>query len=117
MPEPCRGGLQFGNRYFRCWKPEGHGSLDLEGAIAKSCDVYFYQLGLRLGLDAILDDGVLMGFRDRSGIDIQNEVSPIFPVQHRLLRPELRAPRLEQVGRDAQLRHRAGGEHPDASST
>lgn len=79
MPEPCRGGMQVGNRYFRCWKPEGHGNLDLEGAIAKSCDVYFYQLGLRLGLDAILRDGILMGFRDRSGIDLENEISPIFP--------------------------------------
>jgi len=79
MPEPCRGGLQMGNRYFRCWKPEGHGSLNLEGAIAQSCDVYFYQLGLRLGLDAILNDGVLMGFRDRSGIDMENEIAPIFP--------------------------------------
>ena len=79
MPEPCRGGLQVGNRYFRCWKPEGHGSLDLEGAIAKSCDVYFYQLGLRLGLDAILTDGVLMGFRDKSGIDLENEIAPIYP--------------------------------------
>ncbi|HOX20290.1 MAG TPA: penicillin-binding protein 2 [Gemmatimonadales bacterium] len=79
MPEPCRGGLQVGNRYFRCWKPEGHGSLDLEGAIAKSCDVYFYQLGLRIGLDAILSDGVLMGFRERSGIDLENEIAPIYP--------------------------------------
>lgn len=79
MPEPCRGGLQVGNRYFRCWQPEGHGSLDLEGAIAKSCDVYFYQLGLRIGLDAILSDGVLMGFRDRSGIDLENEIAPIYP--------------------------------------
>jgi penicillin-binding protein 2 len=69
----------MGNRYFRCWKPEGHGSLNLEGAIAQSCDVYFYQLGLRLGLDAILNDGVLMGFRDRSGIDMENEIAPIFP--------------------------------------
>ena len=79
MPEPCRGGLQVGNRYFRCWKPEGHGNLDLEGAIAKSCDVYFYQLGLRIGLDAILSDGVLMGFRERSGIDLENEIAPIYP--------------------------------------
>jgi penicillin-binding protein 2 len=79
MAEPCRGGLQVGNRYFRCWKKEGHGSLDLAGAIEKSCDVYFYQLGLRVGLDAILSDGVLMGFRDKSGIDIQNEIAPIFP--------------------------------------
>jgi penicillin-binding protein 2 len=41
--------------------------------------VYFYQLGLRLGLDAILQDGVLMGFRDKSGIDLENELSPIYP--------------------------------------
>jgi penicillin-binding protein 2 len=79
MPEPCRGGLRLGNRVFRCWKREGHGSLDLTGAVAASCDVYFYQLGLRLGLDAIIQDGLLMGFRDRSGIDLENELSPIYP--------------------------------------
>jgi penicillin-binding protein 2 len=79
MPEPCRGGLRLGNRVFRCWKKEGHGLLDLTGAVAASCDVYFYQLGLRLGLDAILQDGVLMGFRDKSGIDLENELSPIYP--------------------------------------
>ena len=113
MPEPCRGGLQVGNRYFRCWKPEGHGSLDLEGAIAKSCDVYFYQLGLRIGLDAILSDGVLMGFRERSGIDLENEIAPIYPVQRGVLRPEVRAARLEQVGRDAEFLDRPGREHPE----
>jgi penicillin-binding protein 2 len=79
MPTPCRGGLRLGNRIFRCWKKEGHGSLDLIGAVASSCDVYFYQLGLRLGLNAIVEDGVLMGFRDKSGIDLENEVDPIFP--------------------------------------
>jgi penicillin-binding protein 2 len=79
MPEPCRGGMRLGNRVFRCWKKEGHGSLDLTGAVAASCDVYFYQLGLRLGLEAIIQDGVLMGFRDRSGIDLENELTPIYP--------------------------------------
>ena len=79
MPEPCRGGLRLGNRVFRCWKKEGHGSLDLIGAVAGSCDVYFYQLGLRLGLDAIIQDGVFMGFRDKSGIDLEDELSPIWP--------------------------------------
>jgi penicillin-binding protein 2 len=79
MPVPCTGGFRMGNRVFRCWKKEGHGSLDLIGAVAASCDVYFYQLGLRLGLDAIVEDGVLMGFRDRTGIDLRNELSPIFP--------------------------------------
>jgi penicillin-binding protein 2 len=79
MPEPCRGGLRLGNRVFRCWKREGHGSLDLIGAVAASCDVYFYQVGLQLGLDAIIQDGVLMGFRDKSGIDLENELNPIWP--------------------------------------
>ncbi|MEO7984929.1 MAG: penicillin-binding protein 2 [Gemmatimonadales bacterium] len=79
MPQPCRGGLRLGNRVFRCWKKEGHGSLDLVGAVAASCDVYFYQLGLRLGLNAIIQDGVLMGFKDKSGIDLENEVDPIYP--------------------------------------
>ena len=79
MPVPCRGGLRMGNRVFRCWKKEGHGSLDLIGAVAASCDVYFYQVGLRLGLDAIIEDGVLMGFKDRAGIDLRNEVNPIYP--------------------------------------
>jgi penicillin-binding protein 2 len=53
--------------------------VDLTGAVAVSCDVYFYQLGLRLGLDAIIQDGVLMGFRDKSGIDLEDELSPIYP--------------------------------------
>jgi len=79
MPVPCRGGLRMGNRVFRCWKKEGHGSLDLIGAVAASCDVYFYQVGLRLGLDAIIEDGVLMGFKDRAGIDLRNELNPIYP--------------------------------------
>jgi penicillin-binding protein 2 len=79
MPQPCRGGMRLGNRVFRCWKKEGHGSLDLVGAVAASCDVYFYQLGLRLGLNAIIQDGVLMGFKDKSGIDLENEIDPIYP--------------------------------------
>ncbi|MEP7326258.1 MAG: penicillin-binding transpeptidase domain-containing protein, partial [Gemmatimonadota bacterium] len=79
MPIPCRGGLQFGNRYFRCWKKVGHGSLDLLGAIAQSCDVYFYQLGLRLQLPTILEEGIRLGFEDRTGIDLGSEIAPIFP--------------------------------------
>ncbi len=79
MPQPCRGGLQLGNRFFRCWKREGHGRLNLIGAIERSCDVYFYQLGVRLGINAILGEGTAMGFRERSGIDLSNELNPIFP--------------------------------------
>lgn len=79
MPEPCRGGYQYGNRFFGCWRREGHGSLDLSGAIRQSCDTYFYQLGLRLGLPYVLEEGSKLGFGDRSGIDIGHEVRPIWP--------------------------------------
>ncbi len=79
MPTPCRGALQFGNRPFKCWKKGGHGSLDLTGAIAASCDVYFYQLGLRIGLPGLLEDGNLLGFSDRSGIDLASESKPLLP--------------------------------------
>ena len=79
MPIPCTGGMQFGSRYFRCWKPEGHGYLDLKGAIAKSCDVYFYQLGLRLGIARLIAGGVSIGFDKKAGIDLPEELKPRFP--------------------------------------
>ena len=73
MREGCTGSLQYGNRVWRCWKPEGHGSLTLREAISKSCDVYFYQLGQLLGPDSILKVAREMGFGGRSGIDLDNE--------------------------------------------
>jgi len=79
MPQACRGGLQFGNRFFKCWKADGHGSLDLVGAIASSCDVYFYQLGLKLGVANILADGDTLGFRGISNVDIPGEIGPAYP--------------------------------------
>jgi len=79
MDQPCTGGFRFGSRVFKCWKREGHGSLDLTGAIATSCDVYFYQLGLKLGLNALLEDGVSFGLRDRTGIDLNNEARSFYP--------------------------------------
>jgi penicillin-binding protein 2 len=79
MEQPCRGSYQFGNRPFRCWEKEGHGSLTLAQAIEKSCDVYFYQLGLRLGLDRILPAGVEMAFGKATGVDVPQEVRSIWP--------------------------------------
>lgn len=79
MPIACRGGLQYGDRFFRCWNAEGHGSLTLEQAIAQSCDVYFYQLGLKLGLTSLLEDGNALGFRSRTGVDLPGELAPVFP--------------------------------------
>ncbi len=79
MPIPCRGGLQYGNRFFRCWQLEGHGDLNLEQAIAHSCDVYFYQLGLKLGVTSLLEDAVAWGGRARTGIDLPGELQSEFP--------------------------------------
>lgn len=79
MPIPCRGGLQYGNRYFRCWEARGHGDLTLTEAIAQSCDVYFYQLGIKLGVASLLEDANGWGFRGRTGIDLPGEVPSQFP--------------------------------------
>ena len=79
MPIPCRGGLPYYNRYFQCWKKDGHGDVTLAEAIQFSCDVYFYQLGLKLDLNNMLQDGVSLGFRERSGIDLPNEIVPSYP--------------------------------------
>jgi penicillin-binding protein 2 len=79
MPIPCRGGLQYGNRYFRCWKSDGHGDVNLAQAIQHSCDVYFYQLGLQLGVRNLLADAVRLGFREPTGVDLPGESRPQFP--------------------------------------
>src|SRR5439155_8303533 len=78
MPVPCSGGLRFGNRVFHCWRPSGHGSLDLSGAIANSCDVYFYQLGLRIGISTLLEEGTAMGFGQPTRVDLGSERSSFF---------------------------------------
>jgi len=79
MPIPCRGGLQYGNRFFRCWNARGHGDLTLTEAIAQSCDVYFYQLGIKLGVTSMLEDANAWGFRGRTGIDLPGEIPSEFP--------------------------------------
>lgn len=79
MPQACNGFYYFGNRAWRCWEKAGHGSLSLTQAIAKSCDVYFYQLGLKLGLSRLVAGGVQMGFDKKAGIDLPEELRPKFP--------------------------------------
>lgn len=81
QPIACTGGLQYGRRYFRCWEKRGHGSLDLAGAITHSCDVYFYQVGLKLGLSRLVGGGIDLQFGERSGIDLPNEYRPRFPTR------------------------------------
>lgn len=80
MPIPCTGGLSYAGRYWRCWYTAGHGSLSLANAIEKSCNVYFYQLGLQIGLQEFVEAGTRIGFDERTGIDLPNEARPIFPL-------------------------------------
>jgi penicillin-binding protein 2 len=79
MPQSCDGYYYYGNRPWRCWKKEGHGSLDLTGAIAQSCDVYFYQLGLKLGISRLVAGGVHLGFANKTGIDLPEESRSRYP--------------------------------------
>jgi penicillin-binding protein 2 len=79
MPESCNGYYYFGNRAWACWQKRGHGSLSLKEAISQSCDVFFYQLGLKLGLSRLIAGGVRLGFEKKTGIDIPEEFRPKYP--------------------------------------
>jgi penicillin-binding protein 2 len=76
MPIPCTGGMFFG-RYARCWSI--HGPQDLMHGILNSCDVYFYQVGIRIGLKRFMEVGTRLGFRKPTGIDLPTEVRNEFP--------------------------------------
>lgn len=75
----CRGGQYIYNRTFRCWKPGGHGTVNLRKAIAQSCDVYFYNLGMRLDIDVIAHYSRLLGMGSLTEIDLPNETSGLVP--------------------------------------
>ena len=79
MPISCTGGMAYAGRYSRCWKREGHGPQDLVQAIANSCNVYFYQLGIRLGLDVLAGEGTRLGFSRPTGVDVPGERVGTFP--------------------------------------
>ena len=76
---PCLGGMQFGNRVFKCWDLGGHGRLDMYGAIEQSCNVYFYQVGQLIGVDPFHEYMVKSGFGRKTGIDIVGEFEGIAP--------------------------------------
>ncbi len=78
---PCHGGYQFGARWFGCWKREGHGSLDFVGALEHSCDVYFYQIGPKLGLERLEETARAFGLGERTGVDLPQEKQGLVPDQ------------------------------------
>jgi penicillin-binding protein 2 len=77
MDVPCRGGYQFGRRWFGCHAV--HGWATLQDAIITSCDTYFYQIGLRLGLEELTRFGTAWRFAEKTGIDLPNEAENHFP--------------------------------------
>ena len=75
----CRGGFPYGGRVFRCWKKGGHGSVNIHRAIVESCDVFFYNLGLRLGVDRIHEMSDIIGLGRVTGIDLPGEKDGLVP--------------------------------------
>ena len=69
----CPGALKLPSRTFRCWRRSGHGSLNLTGALQHSCDVYFYQVGMKLGIDRLLKWAGKFGLGVPTGIDLPGE--------------------------------------------
>ena len=75
----CGGSFTIGNRVFKGWKEEGHGEINLEEALIHSCNVYFYQLGLRLGVKRIIRYARLFGLGKPTGIDLESEKPGFLP--------------------------------------
>lgn len=75
----CRGVYPYGNRDFRCWREEGHGTVNLHRAIVESCDIYFYQVGLKVGVDAIAHYAEEFGLGTLTGIALPHEKAGIVP--------------------------------------
>jgi len=75
----CTGVFPYGDRDFRCWKEGGHGTINLHRALAESCDTYFYQVGLKVGVDAIAHYASELGLGKKTGISLPHEKSGIVP--------------------------------------
>lgn len=77
----CTGALTLGNHTFHCWKKGGHGTLDLEGALKHSCDVFFYETARRLGIDKIQEVALELGLGETTGIELPGERSGFIPTR------------------------------------
>ncbi|MGE0733870.1 MAG: penicillin-binding protein 2 [Alphaproteobacteria bacterium] len=75
----CHGHLDLGSARFHCWKRGGHGAMQLLWGLKQSCDVFFYQTALKVGIDGIADMAHRLGLGSRLGIDIPGERSGLIP--------------------------------------
>ena len=77
----CDGKIEFGDRFYHCWKKEGHGSMNIENAIKESCDVFFYELSKKIGIDKIAQMAKEFGLGEKYQIGFENEKQGIVPSQ------------------------------------
>lgn len=77
----CPGQISFGNRTYRCWKKGGHGTVSLNRAIGESCDVYFYQVGMRVGVDSLAEYAQKLGLGKKTGAEMEFEKEGLTPTK------------------------------------
>jgi penicillin-binding protein 2 len=77
----CPGHYRFGNRTYRCWKHSGHGPVNLLKAIGESCDVYFYQVGQKVGVDVLAEYAEKLGLGKKTGVEMEYEKSGLAPTK------------------------------------
>ena len=75
----CPGYFPFAGRNYRCWRERGHGTVSLHQAIVQSCDVYFYQAGMKLGVDRIAKYARMLGLGQPSGLGLDREHPGLIP--------------------------------------
>ncbi len=75
----CKGGISYGRWHFGCWRKNGHNILSLKRAIIESCDVYFYEVGKRLGIDKLYNYALNLGLGKKTGIELGSEKSGLIP--------------------------------------
>ena len=75
----CSGRYPLGNRTFHCWKKTGHGAVNIHRALKESCDVYFYEVGLRLGVDTLARYARAFGLGSPTGVGLANEKAGLVP--------------------------------------
>lgn len=77
----CSGSLRLGRRVFGCWRKGGHGKVDFERALVESCDVYFYKLGKKLGVDRMSAFAMACGYGMKTGIQLPHEKAGVIPTK------------------------------------
>ncbi|MZR32058.1 penicillin-binding protein 2 [Sneathiella litorea] len=77
----CSGHTQLGKHRFHCWKRGGHGKLDLEDAISQSCDIYFYDIARKVGVDKIAEMAHRFGLGEELDIDMLGERDGLIPTK------------------------------------